>query len=73
MVGAHYNLKHSIDGAAEGASRGGRPTKPAGKVSGLAGDGFGEMGVARGDAVLEEAARGKKLGVEKSGTGGAAD
>jgi len=73
MVGAHYNLKHSIDGAAEGASRGGRPTKPAGKVSGLTGDRFGELGVARSHAVLEEAARGKKLGVEKGGAGSAAD
>ena len=44
-----------------------------GKASRLAGDRFGELGVARGDVVLEEAARGKKLGVEKSGAGGAAD
>ena len=38
-----------------------------------AGDGFGEMGLARGDAVLEESAGGEEFGVEQGGTGGAAD
>jgi len=38
-----------------------------------AGDGFGELGVARGDAACEEAAGGEELGVEQGGAGGATD
>ena len=58
---------------------GGRPKKarPC-KISsetdyGLAGDGFGEVGLARGAAVLEEAAGGEEFGVEQGGAGGSAD
>jgi len=51
----------------------GAPQNPLGKVSGLAGDGFGELRGAWSAAMLEESAGGEKLGVEKSGTGGAAD
>ncbi len=48
----------------------------AGKGAGryrLARDGFGEMGLARGDAAVEEAAGGEEFGVEQGGAGGAAD
>src|ERR1700704_1849700 len=40
---------------------------------GLEGDGFGELGVVRGDAAVQEAAGGEELGVEQGGAGGAAD
>ena len=36
-------------------------------------DGFGEVSLVWGDAVLEEAAGGEELGVEQGGAGGAAD
>ena len=36
-------------------------------------DRLGELGLARGDAVLEESAGGEELGVEQGGASGAAD
>src|SRR6266850_2014182 len=39
----------------------------------LPGNGFSELGFARGDAAIEEAAGGEELGVEEGGAGGAAD
>jgi hypothetical protein len=40
---------------------------------GSEGDGFGELGLVRGDAAVQEAAGGEELGVEQGGAGGAAD
>src|SRR6266403_1055891 len=51
-----------------------QPTEPRlRKQRGLSGNGFGEARLARGDAMLEEAAGGQEFGVEEGGTGGAAD